>query len=107
MLKIVSTCDTNSGVIRASQSRVVAFEKWIVKQQQQAKIPKKQRIIISELQAPVKVATIGSPSAAMPVFVGLAIFLAFCLLAIRLGRPTPVTPPAPQPEQGPSQATTY
>ncbi|MES1239826.1 MAG: hypothetical protein ABUL57_03090, partial [Chloroflexota bacterium] len=107
VLKVVATCDSNTGVIRASKSRVVAFQKWIVKQQQQAKIPKKQRIVITELQAPVKVATVGSPSAAMPVFVGLAIFLVFCLLAVRLGRPTPVASPAPPSEQGPSQAKTY
>jgi hypothetical protein len=103
VLKIVSTCDTRRGVVGASQGRVKAFKKWIVAQQNAAQIPRKQRIIISELQAPVSATTVSSSNAALPVFVGLVIFFAFCLLALRLGRPGPEPPSPPRQEPSPSQ----
>jgi len=89
VVAVKSTCKAKGDAMVSSQTRVDGFQTWVVKQQNVNRIPRKQRLLVQELTAPAKTLTIGGPSAGLPVFVGVVVFLFFCGLAILLDRPRP------------------
>jgi capsular polysaccharide biosynthesis protein len=76
---------------------VQAFSKWMTAQQRAKGITPSQRITVTELNTPVVKAT-GGPKPGLPIFVGFLVFLAFCALALVVGRArggSVATAPAP------------
>ena len=72
-----------------TQDRVDAFQGWIIIEQNKSRIPQTQRLLVQELASAGTTKTIGGPSAGLPVFVGVVVFLIFCGIAILLDRPRP------------------
>jgi hypothetical protein len=66
---------------KLADGTVQAFAGWIVAKQKAAKVPPAQRITVLQLQEP-KITSSGGPSAGLPLFIGLAVLLGFCGLAI-------------------------
>jgi hypothetical protein len=101
VVDIIATCDGTEEAMDLAGHTVDAFNTWVVAHQRQANIPRFQRLIISQLSAADETKTIGKPSAGLPVFVGVCVFLLFCGIAILLDRPRPdrevevETPPEP------------
>ena len=71
----------SGGSARLVDCTARAFATWIVAKQKAAKVPPAQRITVLQLQEP-KVTSTGGPSLGLPLFVGLAVLLGFCGLAI-------------------------
>lgn len=89
VVAVKSTCGAKDNAMVSAQDRVDGFQGWIIREQHKDKIPRKQRLLVQELSAPAKITTIGGPSAGLPVFVGVVVFLIFCGIAILLDRPRP------------------
>jgi len=67
------------------QNTIQAFSKWIGLEQKTKRIPSSERLQVQELTAPVVTST-GGPKPGLPIFIGALVFLAFCGLALVLGR---------------------
>jgi hypothetical protein len=96
VVQVKSTCKTKSDAIPSTLGRVAAFRLWIVNEQNAARIPRHQRLLVTLLTSPTDTRTLGGPSAGLPVFVGVVVLLLFCGLAILLDRPRPAAEPEPQ-----------
>ncbi|MGZ4256606.1 MAG: hypothetical protein ACXVRE_02445 [Gaiellaceae bacterium] len=75
------------------QNTIQAFSKWVGIEQRTTKIPASERLQVQELTAPVVTST-GGPKLGLPIFIGALVFLAFCGLAIVLGRSAGESAPA-------------
>ena len=82
------------------QQTIQAFSKWVGLEQKTKKIPSSQRLQVQELTAPVVTST-GGPKLGLPIFIGALVFLAFCGLAIVLGRSAGESAPAAASERSP------
>jgi hypothetical protein len=89
VVSVRATCDVKANAIPAATDRVDGFKTWVVTEQNRQKIPLKQRLLVQKLTTPTEARTINGPSAGLPVFVGLCVFLLFCGIAILLDRPRP------------------
>jgi hypothetical protein len=75
------------------QNTIKAFSKWIAVEQRARKIPTSQRLFVQELTTPAVTST-GGPKLGLPIFIGVLVLLAFCGLAVVLGRTTERRAPA-------------
>jgi len=89
VVDVISTCKDREDAKDFASNTVAAFNFWIVQHQRSAKIPRSQRLLVTTLSSASDTKTIGGPSAGLPVFVGVVVFLLFCGLAILLDRPRP------------------
>jgi hypothetical protein len=89
VVDITANCKGREEAKNLATHTVEAFRTWVVAHQRIANIPRSQRLIISDLSAASETKTIGNPSAGLPVFVGVVVFLLFCGIAILLDRPRP------------------
>ncbi len=88
------------------QNTIQAFSKWIGIEQKTKRIPSSERLQVQELTAPVVTST-GGPKPGLPIFVGALIFLAFCGLALVLGRSAGGSAaPAAAPQRSPGTSAT-
>jgi len=94
VVEVVARCDGTDIAMAASKARAAAFQKWVVREQNAAKIPQRQRVLVSTLDLADSAKTVGSTSAALPVFIGLVVLFAFCGIAVLLDRPRPAAVPA-------------
>jgi hypothetical protein len=101
VVDITADCKGKEEAKDLASHTVDAFRSWVVAHQRMAKIPRSQRLVINELSAASETKTVGGPSAGLPVFIGVCVFLLFCGIAILLDRPRPdrvvevETPPQP------------
>lgn len=88
------------------QNTIQAFSKWVGLEQRTKRIPSSERLQVQELTAPVVTST-GGPRPGLPIFVGALVFLAFCGLALVLGRSAGESPaPAAAPQRPPGTSAT-
>jgi len=99
VVSIRATCDEEADAIPATADRVTGFKTWVIMEQNRDKIPLKQRLLVQRLKVPTDTHTIGGPSAGLPVFVGVCVFLLFCGIAILLDRPRPEKEKTAKPEK--------
>lgn len=92
VIELAAQGNTAKEAINLVQATSDSFRTWVVTEQQKAKVPPRQRILIQQLQTPREAIPLGGSSLALPVLVFLAIFCASAVLAIMLDRVFPRLP---------------
>ncbi len=101
VIDIFATADTGPNAITLADKTAEAFKKYIVQQQDRARLSLAERIQIQSLRAPRDVYVIGGVSYGIPTLIMLAVIAAFCMLAVVLDQIFPLRTRAasPQPQQ--------
>jgi hypothetical protein len=89
VMQITSAAPKPKFALALAQGTARAFNIWLARQQQRAKIPAAQRIIVRELHVPQGATATGGPSYGLPALASLAILALFVGLSILLGQRLP------------------
>jgi hypothetical protein len=104
VVDVLATCKDREDSKDLATNTVNAFNSWVFAHQREARVPRGQRVKLTVLTAAGDTKTIGGPSAGLPVFIGVVVFLLFCGLAILLDRPRPAHVAAETPQPADSSA---
>lgn len=89
VIQIDGVAHNPKDAIKLVEATVSAFRRWLVQNQEQARVPPGQRILLDNLQVPRSAAKSGGPKAGLPLLVGLAVLAAFAGLVLVLDRLLP------------------
>ncbi|MFN8222145.1 MAG: hypothetical protein U0R50_02730 [Gaiellales bacterium] len=86
VVQVFGTANTAAQAISFTDQTTKAFMNYLKRQQDAAKIPPRQRIVIEAIKTPYEATPSRTTSPSLGVLVFLAVAMAFCLLAIVLDR---------------------
>lgn len=89
IIEVVGTAAEPNRAIKLTEATVGAFREWLTRSQDQARIPKNERVLIRDLQRPEEAVASGGPRHGLDVLVGLVVFAAFGGLALVLDKLVP------------------
>ena len=89
VMQIIAVGPTPRSAVRLGRGTARAFELWLAREQNQAKVPRRERIVVRELRQPTTVQQTGGPAYGLPILAGLAVLGAFVGLAVALDRAFP------------------
>lgn len=89
VIEIVGIASRPGQAVELTRATADAFEAWITKTQEGSGVGEDDRVLIQELQVPTSATSIGEVSRVIPAVVGVAIAIAFGVLAILLDRLAP------------------
>ena len=109
LVQIDAVAKTPAAAIALDQHTADAFRMWLVGEQDHAKIPIGQRILISQLAQPFNATTLGNPRTSLAIFAALVTLAVFLLAAVALdgafpGRLAPAPRLSPRTGSGPTGA---
>jgi hypothetical protein len=102
VIDIFATSATGAGAITLADKTAAAFKRFILNEQNRAKLSPAERIQIQSLRAPRDVYVVGGASYGIPMLIALAVIAAFCMLAVVLDQLFPLRVQAlqqPPPQQ--------
>jgi hypothetical protein len=89
VIKISSTAGTPVAAVTLTQATTDAFRFWLAAEQDRAKVPAAQRILVRELRAPTSAYPVGGPKYGLPLLAAIAVLSAFAGLALVLDQSFP------------------
>jgi hypothetical protein len=95
IIRLIATADTPDDAINLSDKTGKAFIGWLRAFQDDNDILESDRIDVQQLNVPKDAVASEGPSTALPVVVFIAVFAAFCVLAVLLDRLIPAGQPKP------------
>ena len=99
VIKINATAGTPVAALTLTQATTEAFRFWLATEQDKAKVPAAQRILVRDLRVPTGASPQGGPDYGLPLFAAIAVFSVFAGLALALDHafprrsPSTVAPP--------------
>ena len=95
IIRLIAVADTPEDAVGLADKTGKAFIGWLGDFQDSNDIPQDDRIVVEQLNTPRGAFASAGPSTTLPVFVFLAVFAAFCVLAVLLDRLVPTRQPRP------------
>ena len=95
IIRLIAVADTPGDAVGLADKTGKAFIGWLGKFQDESDIPPEDRIVVEQLNTPRGAVASAGPSTTLPVAVFLAVFAAFCVLAVLLDRLVPPRQPRP------------
>jgi hypothetical protein len=89
VIQIKSAAGTPEAAVLLTQATTEAFGVWLATEQDRAKVPAAQRILVRELRAPTGAQPVGGPDYGLPLFAAIAVLSAFAGLAFVLDHSFP------------------
>jgi hypothetical protein len=86
VIRLIAVASTPEDAVELSDKTGKAFIGWLEEFQEEQEIPRSDRIVVQQLNTPRGAIASAGPSTALPVLVFIAVFAAFCVLAILLDR---------------------
>jgi hypothetical protein len=90
VIEVFAVSDTAKGAVALAEGTVQAFRRYILNQQNRAKLEPSERILLAPLQEPRTPVVTGGASLGLPVLVLFVLVSAFATLALLLDRIFPV-----------------
>jgi hypothetical protein len=94
VIVISGTAATAAKAKRLAQATSLAFQRWLVDKQNRSRVPRGQRILLEQLQAPTSATPSGGTKYGLPLFIAFVVLGAFIGLAVVLDRMFPRREPA-------------
>jgi hypothetical protein len=97
VIRLIAVASTPEDAVELADKTGKAFIGWLDEFQDEKEIPRSDRIVVEQLNTPRGAIASAGPSTALPVLVFIAVFAAFCVLAIVLDRFLPPQQARPAP----------
>jgi hypothetical protein len=97
VIRLIAVASTPEDAVELADKTGKAFIGWLEEFQDEKEIPRSDRIVVEQLNTPRGAIASAGPSTALPVLVFIAVFAAFCVLAILLDRFLPPQQARPAP----------
>jgi hypothetical protein len=97
VIRLIAVASTPEDAVELADKTGKAFIGWLDEFQDEKEIPRSDRIVVEQLNTPRGAIASAGPSTALPVLVFIAVFAAFCVLAILLDRFLPRQQARPAP----------
>jgi hypothetical protein len=94
VIQIAAVAPSPAAAIRLTQGTANAFKVWLASQQQQAGVPRLQRVVIRQLRVPRSAFATGGSSYGLPLLAAAAVMFGFAGMAVLLDRSFPRGPAA-------------
>ena len=95
IIRLIAVADTPEDAVGLADKTGKAFIGWLENFQESHEIPREDRIVVEQLNTPRGAVASAGPSTTLPVFVFLAVFVAFCVFSVLLDRLLPPRQPRP------------
>jgi hypothetical protein len=89
IVEVIGTARGPRQAVQLTRATVIAFREWLTKSQNQARVPKKERVLIQDLQRADEAVASGGPKHGLDILVGVVVFAAFAVLALVLDKVVP------------------
>lgn len=90
VIQVQATAAGPKAAKKLAQETTAAFSNWLVANQNASNVPRSERILVQELQAPAHATESGATKKSLPLAIGAFVLIAFLGLAILLDRLKPL-----------------